>query len=37
VGGDADWTVGTLARAALLGLLYDQTVTPLLACRLAQC
>jgi phosphoglycerol transferase MdoB-like AlkP superfamily enzyme len=31
VGSEADWTVGTLARAATLGLLYDLTVALLLA------
>lgn len=31
VGGEADWTVGTLLRAASLGLLYDLTVALLLA------
>ena len=30
VGGEADWTVGTLARATTLGLLYDFTVALLL-------
>lgn len=31
VGGEADWTVGTLTRAVSLGLLYDLTVALLLA------
>ena len=31
VGSEADWTVGTLLRAAALGLLYDLTVALLLA------
>lgn len=31
VGSEADWTVGTLARAVSLGLLYDLTVALLLA------